>query len=392
MNRNYKFGLLLLALLLLTGTLFADRETVWSDWVKFDQNKLETWEISSEHGRMVSLRSKDRSNQENIRKIMVLFPKKSSAYDTAIDKILEVFESKGIQADFVLNNFVGNDELGLEAVQYAESNDVDLIYAMGSRSTAFAYKHYSGGSLPVVSVCAKDPVLLGQIKDYESGSDTNIAYTSLNVPIELQVKYLLELNPDLKNIVILYATQNTSAVATQVKPLIEISAQYGIACTDLAVTNQQAAQIELERKVPATVEKIRQIDPNLSQTIFWITGSTSVFREIETINRYSDKIPVLSVVPDVVQSGDKSAVLSIGVGFESNAHLAALYGAGILAGESRVGELKVGVVTPPDIAINFKKAKDIGLRIPFKFFESATYVYDYDGHIVRDKGIKVDQR
>ena len=367
MNRNYKFGLLLLALLLLTGTLFADRETVWSDWVKFDQNKLETWEISSEHGRMVSLRSKDRSNQENIRKIMVLFPKKSSAYDTAIDKILEVFESKGIQADFVLNNFVGNDELGLEAVQYAESNDVDLIYAMGSRSTAFAYKHYSGGSLPVVSVCAKDPVLLGQIKDYESGSDTNIAYTSLNVPIELQVKYLLELNPDLKNIVILYATQNTSAVATQVKPLIEISAQYGIACTDLAVTNQQAAQIELERKVPATVEKIRQIDPNLSQTIFWITGSTSVFREIETINRYSDKIPVLSVVPDVVQSGDKSAVLSIGVGFESNAHLAALYGAGILAGESRVGELKVGVVTPPDIAINFKKAKDIGLRIPFKF-------------------------
>ena len=31
------------------------------------------------------------------------------------------------------------------------------------------------GKLPVVTVCAKDPVQLGQMKDYDSGSGNNFA-------------------------------------------------------------------------------------------------------------------------------------------------------------------------------------------------------------------------
>ena len=41
------------------------------------------------------------------------------------------------------------------------------------------------------------------------------------------------------------------------------------------------------------------------------------------------------------------------------------------------------MVSPPDIAISFLKAREIGLRVPFSFFESASFVYDYDGHPVR---------
>jgi putative ABC transport system substrate-binding protein len=95
---------------------------------------------------------------------------------------------------------------------------------------------------------------------------------------------------------------------------------------------------------------------------------------------------VLSVVPDVVKEGEDSAVLSIGISFQSNAHLAAIYGADVLAGRAKVGDLKVGIVSPPDIAINFLKAREIGLEIPFSFFESASFVYDYDGRIVRNNG------
>ena len=36
--------------------------------------------------------------------------------------------------------------------------------------------------------------------------------------------------------------------------------------------------------------------------------------------------------------------------------------------------------------INFLKAREIGLEIPFSFFESASFVYDYDGRIVRNNG------
>ncbi|MDJ0983247.1 MAG: hypothetical protein QNI94_16605, partial [Kiloniellales bacterium] len=148
---------------------------------------------------------------------------------------------------------------------------------------------------------------------------------------------------------------------------------------------EKAAQ-ELEKLVARAVAVMRKNDPTLSNSAFWITGSTVVFREISTINENADRVPVLSVVPDVVMPGPNSAVLSIGVSFESNAHLAAIYGADVLQERVKVGDLPVGIVSPPDIAINFLKAREIGLEVPFSFFESASFVYDYEGRIVRDNG------
>ncbi|MBA7572779.1 hypothetical protein ES708_14565 [subsurface metagenome] len=94
----------------------------------------------------------------------------------------------------------------------------------------------------------------------------------------------------------------------------------------------------------------------------------------------------MSVVPDIVREEDASAVLSIGVSFENNALKAAMYALDILEREVNPGDLEVGLVSPPDIAINFKKAREIGLTIPFSFFESASTVYDYEGKVARFKG------
>ena len=261
---------------------------------------------------------------------------------------------------------------------------------MGSASTAWLWEHYRGGAVPVVSVCSKDPVLLGQAQDYDSGSGTNFAFTSLNMPIEVQMAYVLELTPNLKNLGVLVDSQNISAMQTQAKPISEDARRRGIQVLDLVVQDPEKAESELAELVKSAVATMRKNDPTLDQSVFWITGSTSVFREIGTINANSDRVPVLSVVPEVVRGGDDSAVLSIGISFESNAHLAALYGIEVLENQSKVGELPVGIVSPPDIAINFKKAREIGLEIPFAFFESASFVYDYDGRLVRQNGRPVD--
>jgi len=138
--------------------------------------------------------------------------------------------------------------------------------------------------------------------------------------------------------------------------------------------------------------KMRKSDPLLENSIFWITGSTAVFREIHTIDQHSDRVPVLSLVPDVVKAGDDSAVMAIGITFDSNAQLAALYGIDVLTGKAKVGDLKVGIVSPPDIAISWRKAREIGMNIPFSFFESASFVYDYEGKMVRYRGKQVDSQ
>jgi putative ABC transport system substrate-binding protein len=259
---------------------------------------------------------------------------------------------------------------------------------MGSESTAWLYDNYQGGAIPVVSVCSKDPVQLGQMKDYASGSKSNFAFTSLNVPVDVQMAYVRELNPDLKNLAVLVDSRNISAVQTQAEPIANYARQRGIQVIWAAVQNPAKAREELAQIVREAVQTMRKSDPDLSKSLFWVTGSTSVFLEIRTINENSDRVPVISVVPEIVRSGTDTAVIGIGISFESNAHLAAIYGFDILTGK-KAGDLKVGVVSPPDIAISFMKAREIGLRVPFSFFESASFIYDYDGRPVRTVASKM---
>ena len=319
-------------------------------------------------------------------RVFVLFPKKSSAYDIAMAQILAVFFEKRLNSVFTVHNFWDDPGKGQAALKYARAQNFDLIYSMGSNSTSFLVEHFASEKTPVVTVCSKDPVLLGQVPDYQTGSGSNIAFTSLDVPIRSQVAYLRQLKEDLKQIAVLYARNNTSAVATQVEPLRDACQRLGIEVIDVAVDDQAKAAEELTVKVPQAVKRMLAEDPDGQNSIFWITGSTSVFREIQTINAGSANIPVLSLVPNVVQAGDDSAVLSIGVSFENNAQIAALYGVRILNQQASPGQLPVGVVTPPDIAINFKKASAIGLKIPFSFFESASFIYDHYGVLVRERG------
>jgi putative ABC transport system substrate-binding protein len=225
--------------------------------------------------------------------------------------------------------------------------------------------------------------------DYTSGSKSNFAFTSLNVPVEVQMAYVKELSPDLVNLAVLVDSKNLSAVQTQAEPIASYARKRGIQVIWGAVQDPAKAREELRQIVRSAVQTMRKSDPQLDKSLFWVTGSTSVFREIRAINENSDRVPVISVVPEIVTAGADTAVIGIGISFESNAHLAAIYGSEILYGRIKAGDLKVGVVSPPDIAISFLKAREIGLRVPFSFFESASFIYDYDGKPVRTVASKM---
>jgi putative tryptophan/tyrosine transport system substrate-binding protein len=360
-------------------------EPSYSDWFKVTPETTQMWSVSGvgdDPYQVRVVRSDATAAAGPVRKVAVFYPRPSSAYDTAISKILGVFAEKGINAEFTVYNFRTDDAEGVKALKVAKKNGAELIFAMGSESTAWLYANFLDGPIPVISVCSKDPVLLGQTKDYDVGSGTNFAFTSLNMPVEVQMAYVLDFKPNLKNFAILVDSQNVSAVETQAKPIAAVAKQRGIQVLYLDVKNPENAKTELAELVSSAVTTMRKSDPSLDDSLFWITGSTSVFKEIATINSSSDRVPVLSVVPENVKAGNDSAVMSIGISFESNAHLAAIYGADVLAGTRKAGELPVGIVSPPDIAINFRKVREIGLNIPFNFVESASKLYDYDGNEV----------
>ncbi len=360
----------------------------YADWFGYDNSVSPSWIFSAVEAdpyQVIIHRKGTRPGEAN-RRVFVFYPRPSSAYNTAITSILNVFDEKNIDAEFTVFNFRKNDERGQLGLARAAKWGAELIFSMGSESTAWLYKSYQGGDISVVSVCSKDPVALGQIGSYDQGSGTNFAFTSLNMPVESQMAYILELKPNLKNLGILVNNKNISAVETQAKPIAEYVRPLGIQVLDVGIDDPEHAKQELADKVQRAVNKMRKSDPSLENSIFWITGSTAVFREINTINEYSDRVPVLSLVPDVVKAGDDSAVIAIGITFDSNAQLAAFYGADVLLGRVKAGDLKVGIVSPPDISISWRKAREFGLDIPFSFFESASYVYDYEGKLVRYRG------
>jgi putative ABC transport system substrate-binding protein len=78
--------------------------------------------------------------------------------------------------------------------------------------------------------------------------------------------------------------------------------------------------------------------------------------------------------------------MSIGVPFKSTGQLGALYVMNILEERLPASRLPVGVISPPDLAIDFRRARQLDLKIPFRFLELASSVYDPDGRLVRQEG------
>ncbi len=381
------FGFLLLAALIASSSVSTEAAPAYASWFRHSENITGAWTFSEVVGDPDQVKIESTvSGPGNPKHVLVLYPKRSSAYDIAISKILDVFASKNMPLAFHVINFRNDDGRGAAVLDLVEENKFDLIFSMGSQSTAWLYQYYRDGETPVVTVCSKDPVKLGHIGDYDNGSGTNFAFTSLNMPTEVQLAYLTDFMPSVKNLGIVVARNNISAVRTQAKPMQEAVEAMGVNAVYLAVQDPTKAREELPGLVEGALAEMRKTDPSLDHSMFWITGSTSVFREIGTINRHAGPVPVLSAVPEVVQAGDESAVVSIGISFESNGYLAAVYGYDVIMGHAKAGDLKVGIVSPPDIAINFRRARAIGVEVPFSFFESANYVYDYEGNAVRLRG------
>ena len=192
------------------GTVNADPS--YAKWFRYEVDLSKSWTFAEVAGdpHQVKIYRNELNPGDAKKRVFVFYPRPSSAYDTAITSILNVFEEKGVDVEFTIFNFRKDSDRGKLGLFKASEWGANLIFSMGSESTAWLWDNYRGGDIPVVSVCSKDPVALGQIASYDSGSGTNFAFTSLNMPVEWQMAYIFELRPNLKNLGILVNGKNIS--------------------------------------------------------------------------------------------------------------------------------------------------------------------------------------
>lgn len=315
---------------------------------------------------------------DNPTPLLFIYSKPSSAYDTALVEVLRaLYANRQARPIHVINDRLepGQVEQLIRSERYAAG------FVAGSRATMRLADQASELSFPLVSVTAKDPVLLGLASHY--GADgTPFVFTSLNLRTETLVRYLQLLNPELKNIAVLYGAENRSARITQAEPLQQEAEKQGINVQLLGIPKQTIEQ-QLPLMMQQAVNDMRSRDPELKNSLFWITGSSSLFPRMELINRAAGPVAVLSTVPELVTSRPSSAMASIGVSFVTNARLAADFAIRILQGEP-AGEMVVGVVEPPDVVINFSKVEQMGWSIPFPLFELASRLINQRGEVVEE--------
>jgi putative ABC transport system substrate-binding protein len=360
-------------------------------WMVFSDVNKHNWSgrIESHTPSRLYVKSNAEVADSTPKKILVIVAKKSGSYKLALNKLLEVFFQEKYAAEFEVVNIAGSETVGLALLTQAQSQGFDLVFTMGSEAAALVHKYYTNGPLPVVTSINKDPVTLGQVNSYTAGSGTNIATTTLNVPIDIQLNYLFQLNPKLKHVALLYNHNHKQVVATEVKPFRKAMIAQGIRVIDVTVESRDKAREQLEKSLPEAMDLLREIDPTLNNSLVWVTSSTAIFSNLDIVSQYSKGVALVSTNPNAVKAGGESAVVAIGIDRRNNAHLAAIYALRILRDKENPGDLEVGVVTPPDIALNFKVARELGLKIPFTFLEGASFVYDYHGELVRSFGQNV---
>jgi putative ABC transport system substrate-binding protein len=373
-----------------------------SDWIKFDIERVGggTWKASIASPGTDQAMLRITPTRPNGKKIVVLMDVQAAYTDTALKTFLAIYADKGYYPTITLANYQKDAGKLARVIGSIAAGEYDLAITLGSNALKDAHKKLQGKKVPVVTMCNKDPVLLKYVKTYDKGSGDNFAFTSVNTPIDVQMTFLKKLAGEIKAVAILVDRSNKSAMETQYKPFKEALEKEGIAVVDVIVGPEddkdpkllEIVKADLAAMVPEGMAKLAAADPGGKGSVFWLTYCTSIVKNLETLNQNTGTVPVVGVATDTVLEGDNSTVIGIGVSFESNAYTSAMYGMNILSGKVKPGDLPVGLTSPPDIAINFKRARAIGMKIPFAFFESANIVYGADGVKARDKGQKVAAR
>ena len=227
----------------------------WPQWLgdEVRESAEQGWHIQTKAGKL------ELSTIEKSVDVWVMVSKPAKSYDIAIKTMLNVFQAEMENVRFHL--FLLDQQEDMQAWLMDMEAHADLLYTVGSRATTSIYKAYQGGKVPVVSVNAKDPVLLGLIESYQ-GSGNNFAFTSLNLRADVTLSFISKFDEQLAQIGVLYAERNRSAYLTQYLPLKEEAEKKGILVRPIAV-NQDKVGMSLNEVMQKTIAQMRASDPKL---------------------------------------------------------------------------------------------------------------------------------
>lgn len=233
--------------------------------------------------------------------------------------------------------------VGSAEVRKLTSSDPDLIVAYGAPASSVALRE--SGGIPVVSVDVFTP----------EQPVKGICGVSSRVSIISLIKTLCGIRP-VKRLGVLYSPREAGSLQ-QLDEVKKHAAKLGITVYEGSVSSAAALDSEMNRLL------------DNSDAVLVTEGGVFCQQFDKIIARSTArKIPVVSIMPDGAERG---AVVSLEINPQEQGYLAAEMAVRVLEG-AKTEFLSLIRPSRTDLVINMRRAREIGIEVPFSVLRSAT--------------------
>ncbi len=237
------------------------------------------------------------------------------------------------------------------------ADKVDLILAIATpcaQAAATATKE-----IPILITAVTDAVEAGVVESMER-PNTNVTGTTDMNPIKEQLELILEIDPAVKNIGIIYNSGEVNSVV-QVDVAKEVAPELGVEIIEAVATNSG----EVGTAAESLVGKVDAIYVPTDNTV--VSALRSVVRVAEDHD--------LALVAGDVESVENGAVATLGISYYGLGYQTGLMAAEVLRGADPATMPIVGS-REFTYAINKTAAKNMGLELPQSLLERAEEVFE----------------
>lgn len=260
----------------------------------------------------------------------------------------------------------------IEIDQQNAQGDQSNLQSIANRFVSGNYKLIGAISTPAAQSMAnatdKIPIVCTAIADFETAKlmksekapDSNITGTNDRGPLDKQVALIKEIQPDVKNIGVIYNFSEINSVI-QVKNLKELVEPMGIHVVERTVNSVNDVQQVAEGFLGGEVDAI------------FVPTDNVIASSIPTLMQVAErgKIPVYGAEVGHVKSG---VFASESISFYDIGHRAGEMAADILQGNKQVKDFPVEGAAQSKLYINKAEMEKLGIKVPQSVLDRAEMV------------------
>lgn len=262
-------------------------------------------------------------------------------------------DGEGVNLD-IQNSQADQATLTAIANQFAQA-DKDLVLAIATPSGQAVAQVIT--DKPVLFGAVTDPVAADLVADWDAPGGNITGASDLN-PVADQLELLLEIDPDVKTVGIVYSSGEVNA-EVQVEAAEKAAADLGLTIEKSAVSNSS---------------EVQQAAQSLDVDAFYVPTDNNVVAGIEALIQVAEQKKITVVASDE-GSVERGAAASLTVNYELQGRDLAAMAVDIVENDADTATMAVKLQDKFDLNVNPEAAERMGVTIPDDMAERAIQTF-----------------